>query len=218
LRRIAVSYPASGGIVDWSGDLDALLGQRGITRVSVLGSSLGGYLAQYFAATRPELVTDLFAANTLHSVSGVAERPPYSHDLWAAPIDDLRNGFAAAMQAQQPSRDEERHLIGLLLAEVAGRIPEMELRARLSALKTAPVLSEPVQSSEHCCVIESADDPLIPPVIQKGVRDRLAPAPVFRFLWGGHFPYVLRPDLYTGLLRGRLGLEAMPVEWDKGTA
>ena len=54
----------------------------------MLGSSLGGYLAQYFAANFPRIVERLIAANTLHSVDGIAARPPYSSDLDNAPIED----------------------------------------------------------------------------------------------------------------------------------
>jgi hypothetical protein len=40
----------------------------------------------------PERVDALVAANTLHSAAGIKERPPYSLDLMAAPIADLRAG------------------------------------------------------------------------------------------------------------------------------
>ena len=99
LRVIAVSYPAAGGIQDWAGDLCALMDARGIDRAAVLGSSLGGYLAQYIAGTRPERVSHLFAANTLNSAADVASRQPYAQDLDNAPIEDLRGGFQAAMRA-----------------------------------------------------------------------------------------------------------------------
>ena len=67
-RVLAVSYPASGGVVEWAQSLGVLLDRLGIARVAVLGSSLGGYLAQYFAATQPARVSHLFAANTLDGV------------------------------------------------------------------------------------------------------------------------------------------------------
>lgn len=218
IRSLAVSYPASGGLVAWAADLDALLEARGLDRVAVLGSSLGGYMAQHFAATRSDRITHLFAANTLASVQGVAKRPPYSLDLWAAPIADLREGFAAAMRAQITRRPIERQMVELLLTESAGRIPEAELRARLDALKTAPDLPGVTGSPDAATVIDSADDPILPDHIRQGVRDRLAPAPGFRFAWGGHFPYVLRPELYTALIRARLRLAALPADWKSGEA
>lgn len=218
LRVIAVSYPGSGGLADWVRDLTALLDARGVTQTAVLGSSLGGYVAQYLAAVQPGRVSHLFAANTLASTQGIDARPPYSLDLWTTPIDEVRQGFGRAMQAWGQVHPEQGDLVDLLLAEASGRVPEAEMRARLDALKTAPALPAPTLPASACTVIESADDPLIPPPLQAGVRDRLAGAGVFRFAWGGHFPYVVRPDLYTGLIRARMGLAPMPDVWRGGQA
>lgn len=206
LRALAVSYPADGGIAEWVEDLATLLHQRGIRHAAVLGSSLGGYLAQALASAHPERVSHLFAANTLSSTTGIAERPPYALDLRRAPIADLRAGFGTAMQAWGQTHPEQTDLVGLLLAEGAARIPEGELRARLAALKDTAPLEVDSRPPAQTTIIETDDDPLIPPTLRAGVRHRLAGAAVFRFQWGGHFPYVLRPELYTGLIRARMGL------------
>ena len=206
MRVLAVSYPADGGIAEWVEDLATLLDQRGIRHAAVLGSSLGGYLAQALASAHPARVNHLFAANTLSSTTGIAERPPYALDLRRAPIADLRAGFGTAMQAWGQTHPEQTDLVGLLLAEGAARIPEGELRARLAALKDTAPLEVDSRPPAQTTIIETDDDPLIPPTLRAGVRHRLAGAAVFRFQWGGHFPYVLRPELYTGLIRARMGL------------
>ncbi len=58
-RVVAVTYPKSGGVAEWADDLAALCRHLGLERVTVLGSSLGGYVAQYFAATHPALTERL---------------------------------------------------------------------------------------------------------------------------------------------------------------
>ncbi|MCB1407117.1 MAG: alpha/beta hydrolase [Rhodobacteraceae bacterium] len=218
MRVLAVSYPQSGGIAEWVADLAGLLDQRGVGQTAVLGSSLGGYLAQAFAATHPARVSHLFAANTLSSVEGIATRPPYSLDLWQAPIDLVRGGFRAAMESWGQSHPDQADLVGFLLAESAGRIPDGEMRARLAALKDAPALGTDPRPVEHTTVIETEDDPLIPPPMRAAVRARYPGAAAFRFAWGGHFPYILRPDLYTGLIRARVGLADLPAAWNEGLA
>src|SRR5215207_2052031 len=50
-RIVAVTYPRNGGVTEWASDLAELCGRLDLGRVTVLGSSLGGYVAQYFAAT-----------------------------------------------------------------------------------------------------------------------------------------------------------------------
>ncbi len=213
MRVLAVSYPASGGVVEWSASLVTLLDRLGIARVAVLGSSLGGYLAQYFAGTNPGRVRHMFAANTLHAVDEAARMLPYSLDLWASPIADLRAGFSRGMTAWLQAHPDHADMVDLLLTEAGGRILEPELRARLEAIKTGPVLPPLANTAANATVIESADDPLIPAPMRAAVRARNAPAPAFRFGWGGHFPYLIRPDLYSGLLLARLGIAPMPAEW-----
>ena len=204
MRILALSYPATGGIADWADDLATLLDQRGVALAHVLGSSLGGYLAQYFAATHPARVETLFAANTLCSVQGLDQMPPYSLDLKTAPIEDLRAGFARGLGAWKAEHPDQGDLVELLMQEVNGRIPEPELRMRLAAMKTAPDLPD---AQGRVVTIESADDPLIPEAMRQAVRARLSPSRAYRFRFGGHFPYIARPDFYTALLAREIGLE-----------
>lgn len=213
LRIIAVSYPASGGIEEWTEDLALLLAQLSVEKASVLGSSLGGYLAQYFAATYPDRVTKFFAANTLHSVIGMDQRAPYSFDLDATPIEDLRAGFGAGLGMWGKEHPEQEELVELLLGEAGGRILEAELRTRLAALKFGPELPD---CAAQVVTIETADDPLIPEEMRNAVRARLNPEVAYRFLWGGHFPYVARPDYYISLLEENLGLNVTGPDWGTG--
>lgn len=213
LRVVAVSYPDAGGISDWADDLVALLDARGLGSAAVLGSSLGGYLGQYMAEMHPGRISHLFAANTLDTVAGIDTRQPYAQDLDNAPIDALRAGFLNAMRAWGEAQPDQADLVDFLIAEVGGRIPEGEMRARLNALKRGPELPPATLAGQAMTVIDAADDPLIPPPMRAAVRARLPGATCYRFLWGGHFPYVLRPDLYTGLIAARLGLMPLAADW-----
>jgi pimeloyl-ACP methyl ester carboxylesterase len=50
VRVVSVTYPAVGSILKLADGLAALFDQLSIAKASVVGSSLGGYLAQWFAA------------------------------------------------------------------------------------------------------------------------------------------------------------------------
>ena len=213
LRVIAVTYPETGGIEDWAEDLAALMDHLGLASASVLGSSLGGYLAQYFAAAHPARTDRLFAANTLHSVAGITDKMPYALDLDAAPIADLRAGFGQGLGQWARAHPDQADLVALLMGEVDGRIPEAELRMRLKALKTAPELPDLALPQDRMITIEADDDPLIPPEMRAAVRARVQPAAAYRFTWGGHFPYVARPEAYTALLEQALGLTVTGPDW-----
>src|SRR5215213_970340 len=215
-RIVAVTYPKSGGVPEWAGDLAELCGRLAFDRFTVLGSSLGGYLAQYLAAAYPHLVEGLIAANTLHSVAGIATRPPYSSDLDNAPIEELRTGFGRNLGAWREAHPEQEELVDLLMTEVAGRIPEPELRARLKALKRGPELPPLDSPQKRITTIESVDDPLIPLAMREAVRERLKPSIAYIFEWGGHFPYIARPELYVSLLEEQLGLAITGGGWGAG--
>ena len=206
LRIVATTYPATGGVRAWADDLVALMDHLGIDTATVLGSSLGGYMAQYLAGHAPERVERLVAANTLHSVEGMDQRMPYALDLHTAPIDDLRAGFGTGLGQWKETHPDQADLVDLLLMEVGGRIPEPELRSRLLALKEGPELPAAGIPVERIFTIEADDDPLIPPEMRRAVRARLKPAAAYRFTSGGHFPYVARPEDYTALLEQVMGL------------
>lgn len=208
VRILSVSYPDSGGVEEWAGDLIALISDRDIEKVTVLGSSLGGYLAQYIAAVHPDRVERLIAANTLYDTVPAKRNPPYSSDLDLAPIEELRNGFGRGLGAWADSHPEQAELVELLLQEVGGRIPELELRNRLKGIKNAPDLPASKTSPANTVTIEAADDPLIPQFMRDEVRAVLTPAVSYHFESGGHFPYLARPELYTAILEEQLQLVA----------
>lgn len=213
VRILALSYPADGGVVEWAADITALMDRAGMASATVLGSSLGGFVAQYFAAVSADRVDTLIGANTLTSVAPLADIPPYKLDLDAEPVENLRQGFTAGLEASAAANPAIRPLVDLLLGEVNGRIPEAEMRARLKALKHGPELPPISLSNEKIAVIEAADDPLIPQPMRDMVQSRLKPGKVFHFKSGGHFPYVVRPQAYTAILEERLGLEVTGESW-----
>ena len=213
VRIVAVSYPDSGGIADWALDMVNLMDHLDISTASILGSSLGGYLAQFIAGTYPNYVIRLLAANTLHSVIEVSQMPPYSSDLMNSPIGDLRAGFDRGLGGWKDAHPEQADLVDLLLAEAGGRILKPELRARLNALKTGPELPAVTLASCDIVTIEADDDPLIPAEMRAAVRARLTPSVAYRFLSGGHFPYIARAAEYTALLEQVLGLTSTGPDW-----
>lgn len=215
-RIVALSYPSSGGIAEWADDIAELIRREGLEGAVVLGSSLGGYLAQYLAATHADLLGGLVAANTLPSVRGIDQLPPYSLDLMQTPIADLRAGFSNGLSQWAVPDHPYRELAELLLDEVRGRIPEPELRARLQALKVGPELPAQTLPRQRRFTVESGDDHLIAPDWQQRVRGLLQPARAYRFQKASHFPYVTRPVEYTALLAEVLGLARPGTTWPDG--
>ncbi len=197
---LALSYPDSGNMSDWCVDICELMIQLEFTSATVLGSSLGGYLAQYFAATNADKVERLVAANTMSDLDMLASIPPYNTDIDALPANMLMDGFRSALNNSPQENQQKADLVELLLAEISGRISVEELRARLKALQSAPDLPTQTLSISKIFTVESGDDQLIPPFVRDGVRKYLSPARSFVFEHGSHFPYVVEPEKYNEML------------------
>ncbi len=203
---MALSYPESGTLAQWAEDIVALLAAENMKDATVLGSSLGGYLAQLLTATHPSLFSGLVAANTLPSVAGISQFPPYSLDLEATPLAALQAMFQAGLAGWVTEGHPNAPLGTLLLREVSERIPGPELRARLMALKTAPELPAQTLPQSRIFIIDSGDDHLIPAPMRADLRKSLPAARCYHFAEGSHFPYVLRAAEYTAILEEVLGL------------
>ncbi|MDQ2090062.1 alpha/beta fold hydrolase [Marimonas arenosa] len=215
-RILALSYPGAGSVAEWAEDIAALIDAFGLEGATVLGSSLGGYLAQYTTARHGALCGGLVAANTLPDAGIVTGLPPYALDLDHVAIDVLRDGFLAGLQNWLEPGHAYADLAGLLSGEVHGRIPEDQMRARLKALKHAPALPAQVLPRDRIFTVESDDDHLIPPPVRVALRTVLRPVRAYRFTAASHFPYVTRPAAYTALLREVLGLAPVGAVWPEG--
>ncbi|MDQ7069762.1 MAG: alpha/beta hydrolase [Rhodobacterales bacterium] len=206
-RILSLTYPQSGSLQDWASDISTLMATHKFENSVILGSSLGGYVAQYFAATYPDQTKALIAANTLHSVAMLSELPPYNADLDTIPNDTLMQGFLDGLTqwaAEEPARTD---LIDLLIAEVSGRIPVPELRSRLKALKNGPELPLIALKKQHIFTVDSGDDRLIPPPMRAAVRARLDPFRAAHFETGTHFPYLTHPADYSAMIANILGVK-----------
>lgn len=215
-RIISLSYPEETGIENWASDIVLLLEQENWTGVTVLGSSLGGYLAQYLINQYPDGFSKLIAANTLCDAGDIKNKPPYSLDISNIEIEQLRKPWAANVEAGKVEHPERSDMTDLLLAEINGRIPALELKSRLLALKHAPKLIGHTFAHTGTYSIEAEDDPLIPAAMRASVRSRINPVVAYEFLEGGHFPYLIRAEAYTSLLKEILGLAVDGQGWGEG--
>jgi len=199
-RILSLSYPETGSIQDWCDDIKTLMSLHKMDSATILGSSLGGYVAQYFAAVYPALTDNLIAANTLHSADILANLPPYSTDIDNLPAHDLMQGFLGGLHQWAGDEPDRADLVALLVNEVTDRIPLPELRNRIKALKHGPTLPDVPLAKSQIFTVESDDDRLIPAPVRDAVRNRLTPSESLRFEHGSHFPYLTHPADYSAMI------------------
>ena len=105
IRLIAVSYPAEPDPFHLADGLARLMDQIGLRTASILGSSFGGYWAQFVALRHAARVDHLFLGNIF-----VSPEPLFVNPLFAP--DFVRDTPAAALQAVWRRRRWRRRPMG----------------------------------------------------------------------------------------------------------
>ncbi len=197
-------------------DLDTLREQWGLERLTILGYSWGGLLAQLYAVEHPAQVDRLalvcpapswcaardeferrFAARNLApKVQAERQRLRESDLRVRDPAAFQRRMFELSVVAYFHDPEKARDLsafrvVGRVQQETWQSLGDYDLRPRLETLRGIPSL-----------VLHGADDP-IPLEASEETARRLG-APVHVIDRSGHCPHVERPDAFLALLDGFL--------------
>lgn len=203
MRVIALGYPVERDIRKIVDSLVVLLDELGVDTFHVLGSSLGGFVAQWLADRVPDRIETLFIANSLIDPVPSRRRMPPLETMEAMDGEQHKEMMLKAIAARDESEPGFAELKEQLLRS-AEKIGGEGLKARVLALQKSEAVPPLAVAPERIVIIESADDPLINADMQDAMKERYAGAEVKRFEAGGHFPYVTRPDEYTSFLKNRI--------------
>lgn len=202
-RVVAVTYPDVDALEALLEGVEAVLDAVGARRITVVGSSLGGYLAQFLVGHDPGRVEAAVFANTF---------PP--NDLVAA-----RSAGLVRMLRLSPEPLVRRLLVRNALRRIVPAGDDSPLLAAyLHDAFVAPGIKRRFLCRYRCAVepfatprpevpvllVESSNDPLVAEDLRRMLRTAYPEAERHRFGGGGHFPYVNRAPAYTEVLRGFL--------------
>ena len=200
LRVISVSYPALSDPARLADGLAGLMDHLALPRASILGSSFGGYWAQFFALRHPDRVDHLFLGNIFLKPDELFANPLFDPAFIAATsAHDLQATWRRRVE-QAPDSE----LKAIQLAMLSGRQTADNLKSRFEGVAAAmpcPPLSVP---GERITIIDCEDDPIIPPRSRQAVRDHYADAHLHTLNTGGHYPHILNPQAYDAVITGRL--------------
>lgn len=204
IRVVSVTYPPVGNIVKLADGLAALMDKLKIARASVVGSSMGGYLAQWFAARHSDRVETLYIGNSLigpNTVSVVRQPPAMLRRLPPKAHQSFVLGSVETWAEPEPIfttlKDVLRHSGRKLISSKA-------LKQRVLATATGKEVPPPVVPQSRTIIVDCVDDPLITHEAQKAMRKKYPRAKLYRLSRGGHYPYITRPERYTRILSRHL--------------
>lgn len=204
LDVVTVTCPDTDDCDRMADELALLLDALSLPRANLLGSSLGGYIAQLFALKHAGRIETLFLANTFCDAGVFQSMMPSPEEFARLPADAMvRNALdkLAAMPEPEPAWRDLKAVSQALIGP-AQTAETLKLRW-LAVLKSRPVPRLPLPP-ERIVMIDDDEDPVILPPMRAAMRAQYAGAEHHAIAGGGHYPGILRPDAYAGIIRRRL--------------
>lgn len=202
LHIVAATYPPADHVGLLADDVAGLIDHLGFASANLLGTSLGGYIAQRFAGRHGARIETLFLANSLTRTDQLAG--DFDHAAIAARTGgEIRAGVEAGIAAYAETDPAVAALKQILVDHGRHCLTDAMVKSRKLALAT---LTEPppiAVPDERIVLIESDDDPVIAEAGRAHMRQRY-PGAARHTLTGGHFPYVTRADRYSAIIADRL--------------
>ncbi|MEO7241682.1 MAG: alpha/beta hydrolase [Variovorax sp.] len=209
VRMISVTYPMIEDIERLADSLAGLMEKLGLEKASLVGSSLGGFLAQHFAARHPERVEQLILGNTLRDPAltrRVVSRQPVER-LRQMPPKAHREMVLTSIESWPEDEPVQKKLKEILLDSGSRLLSARAMKARVLAVQAAPAVPKLTIPHERITIIDCEDDPLLPREVQDDVVRTYPGARHVRLPSGGHYPYVLRAKEYNAVLSRALDLD-----------
>jgi maspardin len=200
-RIIALTYPAVSNLREMGVAAMAILDRESIGKVNIVGSSLGGYFAQYLTTTYPLRIQKVVFGNTFppneilekeNKVNALLMR--YS-PAWL--VMDIYRGSIKSKVMPTSSNDSLLEAYLLSTTYVTSR-EQLFNRYRCVIDKFKPV--DLSKMHIQAMIFESDNDPLVKSELREQLKRVYPTAKVFTFSNAGHFPYVNESEKYNEAL------------------
>lgn len=205
-RMITIRYPALTDAASLSSGVVGLLASLGIDSVDVVGSSLGGYLAQAIAIEQRGLVRRVLFGNTFFDASWLRQKVSRDALLSLSSAEHLARTvaqFATLPEDNEVQVDFKRTMLTLVGTEQTGEMAQASLAAVLGSTPL-PSVNLPVES---IAILDTEDDKVVDAVTRQAVRERYRSSVHFSLTKGGHYPSLLDPVAYAEAIRSHFSEE-----------
>lgn len=190
-RVISVTYPAVDSLEKLSEGVLAILDAEGVGRTNIVGTSLGGYLAQYLVANYPGRVTRAVFSNTFPPNDIIAQKNkaigtvlPYLPEWLVMSV--LRDSIVKSVY---PASGNDEMTLAFLTEVCSGRMSKGQVVGRYRCVVQPFGAPDVIKLKIPVMIVEADNDPLV----EKALREQLKstyPSAGVRTLSSGHFPYL----------------------------
>ncbi len=208
-RIIAPTYPAVNSVDEMVSAISQILEKEQVKKVYIVGSSLGGFIAQHFTATYPEKVEKVILGNTFPP-NDIFKKENATKMKVAAFLPEWllmkmfrKNLIENVIPASQNSELTKAYL----LEQDYGLMSKQQFLARGQCVMDKFEAPNFTKLKIPVMIIESDNDPLINAAMRKKMKDNYPTALIHTFSNKGHFPYLNTPKEYTMYIKDFLNDE-----------
>ncbi|CAM1341895.1 alpha/beta fold hydrolase [Tenacibaculum amylolyticum] len=200
---ISITLPEIHSLTEVTNGIVTILNKEKIDTVTVIGSSMGGYIAQYFMSTYPNkiykvVLGNTFPPNDIFKTKNAKLRKlvPFFPE-WLVMSKFKENVTTTVIPASENSKLVEAYLI----EQYSGLMSKNQFIGRFDiVLEYFDVQRNTIDKTIPILIIESENDPLVPVTLREKLKSTYPEATVFSFKDKGHFPYLNRPKEYNSIL------------------
>ena len=201
-RIISVTYPPVGNLEELSRGIFAILESESVSECNVVGSSLGGYVAQYLVSKYPEMIKSGVFANTFPPNDIIARKTgkigkilPFLPE-WAVMLYLRQN----ATTKIYPASGHSEIVLAYMMEQSHGMMTKKQFISRYRC--TLDYFEPPVSKAAKMpvMIIEADNDPLVEEILREMLKTTYPSAQIKTFHGAGHFPYLNQPEEYTRIL------------------
>lgn len=202
-RVISVTYPAVDTLAEMAAGVLAVLDAEGVKEANIVGTSLGGYFAQYLVANHPDRVSRAVFSNTFPPNDLIKEKNgtigaliPFLPE-WLV-IDVLRGSMVESIY---PASGHDELTLAFLLEISYGRMSRAQVAGRYRCVVEKFDAPNPDALGIPVMIIEADNDPLVEEALRQQLKETYPSAVVHTLSGVGHFPYLPLSAEYADILR-----------------
>jgi pimeloyl-ACP methyl ester carboxylesterase len=201
-RCIAVTYPPLPNLDRLRFGILGILEKEKISSAHLVGSSMGGYLAQFLAAKEPARIRKVVLGNTFPPNDVIFRRAHMGvkYLTWVPEWAILAGMRRNAERVLFPAAGDSELVKAYLYEQTCGLMRKPDVIARCACLCQTFTPPDLDKLGIPALVIEADNDPLVDAGLREMLRSAYPSAAVRPFNSAGHFPYLNWAAEYTGAL------------------
>ncbi|MEN8245954.1 MAG: alpha/beta hydrolase [Thermodesulfobacteriota bacterium] len=201
-RIISMTYPPVSSLAELSEGVMAILDREKIDRTHIVGSSLGGYVAQYLVKSHPGRIEKAVFANTFPPNRIHAEKAGKMKFIlpllpeWMV----MRNLRKTTAKAIYPASGHSELVRAYMLEQSHGMMEKAQFVGRFRCVLDCFEPPNLDRLNIPALIIEADNDPLVEKDLREMLKTTYPSAPIETFRQMGHFPYLNAPEDYNRIL------------------